>query len=235
MATKLRWEFPATITQIEVKNPWMIVRSCLDGIDEQGQIIKTLYCTHNGRFFVRYADGWHKLEPVTNGFRQKQRLGHISAPKRGGSTDCSFMRQFGAYRCHRLVAYAWCEHPLAAKTDPLWYKHYEADHIDGDHGNWTAENLRWVTPAQNRAWAKRQRALRKLALNLKWIYPLHLRTLTELSQEQFDRFLVVLPEIMSKDPAPMSYTSLMIDIHKALKQMGVYDATALPNAQANGK
>ena len=133
------------------------------------------------------------------------------------------MRQFGAYRCHRLVAYAWCEHPLAAKTDPLWYKHYEADHIDGDHGNWTAENLRWVTPAQNRAWAKRQRALRKLGLTLKWIYPLHLRTLTELSQEQFDRFLVVLPEIMSKDPAPMSYTSLMIDAHKAFKQMGVYN------------
>lgn len=201
----------------------MVVRSCLIGYDEQGTIKKTLYCTRDGRFFVRYPDGWHKLEPVTNDLRRKLINGRITSPSGGGgSTDCPFMRDFGAYRCHRLVAYAWCGHPLAAKTDPLWYKHYEADHINGDHADWTADNLRWVTPAQNRAWAKRQRALRKLALNLKWIYPLHLSILTELSQEQFDRFLVILPEIMRKDPAPMSYTSLMSDITKALKQIGAW-------------
>ena len=126
------------------------------------------------------------------------------------------MRNFGQYRCHRLVAYAWCEHPACAKTDPEWYKHYECDHINGDHGNWTADNLRWVTPAENRAWGVRQRALKKLALNLKWIRPDLLVAISDLKQEHFERFMTLLPEVMKADEREMSYLTLTDDISKAL-------------------
>ena len=216
MATKLKWVFPETITQHEVQEPQMVVCSCLNGLDEQGTIKKTLYCTRDGKFFVRYSDGWHKLEPVTNSLRRKQKYGDITTPSRGGSTDCPYMRDFGAYRCHRLVAYAWCEHPACAKTDPLWYKHYEADHINGDHGNWTADNLRWVTPKENIAWRMRSLKLKKLTLNLKWIRPDLLVAISILKQEHFERFMTLLPEVMKADEREMSYLTLTDDISKAL-------------------
>ena len=194
MATKLKWVFPETITQHEVREPQMVVRSCLNGIagaDEQGTIKKTLYCTRDGKFFVRYADGWHKQEPSTNYLRRKQQTGKIY-PKGGGATECPDMRFYGHYRCHRLVAYAWCEHPACAKTDPLWYKHYEADHINGDHANWTADNLQWVTPAENRRRAKLARCMRKIGLQPRWLYHSILRGLysltTELAELVINRF-----------------------------------------------
>ena len=123
--------------------------------------------------------------PCDNHLRRKQ-AGRPLAPKGGGGSDCPYMTHFGNFSCHRLVAYAWCKHPACAKVDPEWYKHYQADHINGDHGNWTADNLRWVTPKENIAWGVRQRALKKLALNLKWLNYGILRALSDLSNEQFD-------------------------------------------------
>ena len=215
MATKLRWAFPPTIESIKVPELQTTVRSCLDGIDEQGTIKKTLYCTRDGRFFVRYADGWHKIVPITGHLRKKLATGRIYATA-GGATECPQMRNFGSYLCHRLVAYAWCEHPACAKTDPEWYKHYECDHINGDHANWTADNLRWVTPKENIAWGVRSRRLKKLALNLKWIRPDLLVAISDLKQEHFERFMTLLPEVMKADEREMSYLTLTDDVSKAL-------------------
>lgn len=184
--TKLRWEFPTTIETIEVQEPQMTVRNCLNGIagaDEQGVVTKTLYCTRDGKFFVRCADGWRKQEPLTGTLRKKRATGRIYSTS-GGASDCPQMRHFGLHTCHRLVAYAWCEHPACAKTDPLWYKHYEADHINGDHGNWTADNLQWVTPAENRRRAKLARCMRKIGIQPKWLYHSILRGLYSLPTEQ---------------------------------------------------
>ena len=183
MQTKLRWEFPTKIESIEVQEPQMVVRNCLNGLDEQGTIKKTLYCTRDGKFFVRCADGWRKQEPLTGTLRKKRATGRIYSTS-GGASDCPQMRHFGSFHCHRLVAYAWCEHPACAKTDPLWYKHYEADHINGDHGNWTADNLQWVTPAENRRRAKLARCMRKIGIQPKWLYNSILRGLYSLPTEQ---------------------------------------------------
>lgn len=216
--TKLRWEFPTTIETIEVQEPQMTVRNCLNGIadaDEQGVVTKTLYCTRDGRFFTRYTDGWHEQMPCDNHLRRKQ-AGRPLAPKGGGGSDCPYMTHFGNFSCHRLVAYAWCKHPACAKVDPEWYKHYQADHINGDHANWTADNLRWVTPKENIAWGVRQRALKKLALNLKWIRPDLLVAISDLKQEHFERFMTLLPEVMKADEREMSYLTLTDDISKAL-------------------
>ena len=192
MATKLRWEFPATIETIEVQEPQMTVRSCLHGIDEHGKIIKTLYCTRDGRFFMQGKNGWHELRPCMNRVRRgwKNR-----SAKGGGCFDTAYLRiaDLGAtINCHRLVAYAWCEHPACAKTDPLWYKRYECDHLNGDHGNWTADNLQWVTPAENRRRAKLARCMRKIGLQPRWLYHSILRGLysltTELAELVINRF-----------------------------------------------
>ena len=194
MATKLRWEFPTTLETIAVQEPQMTVRNCLNGIagaDEQGVVTKTLYCTRDGRFFTRYADGWHEQMPCDNHLRRKQ-AGRPLAPKGGGGSDCPYMTHFGNFSCHRLVAYAWCKHPACAKVDPEWYKHYQADHINGDHGNWTADNLQWVTPAENRRRAKLARCMRKIGLQPRWLYHSILRGLysltTELAELVINRF-----------------------------------------------
>ena len=208
--------FPTTIETIEVQEPQMVVRSCLNGIDEQGTIKKTLYCTRDGRFFMRYTDGWHKRKPCDNHKRRKEAGKLVGHPSKGGGYDCPFISRCNNSSCHRLVAYAWCEHPACAKTDPLWYKHYEADHINGDHGNWTADNLRWVTPKENYAWRSRSIKLKKLALNLKWIRPDLLVAISDLKQEHFERFMTLLPEVMKADERPMSYLTLTDDISKAL-------------------
>ena len=162
----------------------MVVRSCLNGIDEQGTIKKTLYCTRDGKFFVRCADGWRKRKPCDNHKRRKEAGKLVGHPSKGGGYDCPFISRCNNSSCHRLVAYAWCEHPACAKTDPEWYKHYECDHINSDHGNWTADNLQWVTPAENRRRAKLARCMRKIGLQPKWLYHSILRGLYSLPTEQ---------------------------------------------------
>ena len=184
MATKLKWVFPETITQHEVQEPQMVVRSCLNGLDEQGVVTKTLYCTRDGRFFVRYADGWHKRKPCDNHKRRKEAGKLVGHPSKGGGYDCPFISRCNNSSCHRLVAYAWCTHPAEAQSDPLWYKRYECDHINGDHGNWTADNLQWVTPAENRRRAKLARYMRKIGVQPKWLYHSILRGLYSLPTEQ---------------------------------------------------
>ena len=162
----------------------MVVRSCLNGLDEQGVVTKTLYCTRDGRFFVRYADGWHKRKPCDNHKRRKEAGKLVGHPSKGGGYDCPFISRCNNSSCHRLVAYAWCTHPAEAQSDPLWYKRYECDHINGDHGNWTADNLQWVTPAENRRRAKLARYMRKIGVQPKWLYHSILRGLYSLPTEQ---------------------------------------------------
>ena len=162
----------------------MVVRSCLEGKDEQGTIKKTLYCTRDGNFFVRYTDGWHKRKPCDNHKRRKEAGKLVGHPSKGGGYDCPFISRCNNSSCHRLVAYAWCTHPAEAQSDPLWYKRYECDHINGDHGNWTADNLQWVTPAENRRRAKLARCMRKIGIQPKWLYHSILRGLYSLPTEQ---------------------------------------------------
>ena len=53
------------------------------------------------------------------------------------------------YYAHRLVAVAFLGSPPG--------KDYQVDHIDGDSTNNSLENLRWVTPSENRRWVEGRR------------------------------------------------------------------------------
>ena len=225
--TKLRWEFPpldeiheqqifiAPKTQQLLPSP-IVVRPCLHGYDEQGILRKVLYCSRDVRFFVHYPDGWHKQLPCTNRVRRGKKN---KSPKAGGGFDTAYMRHFGSAKCYRLIAYAFCEWPEEAKTDPLWYKHFEVDHLNGDHSDNSPENLRWLTSIANRAWSKRQNAMRKLGLDLRRIPYNLLRQISDLTDQQFAEWLIVLPHLMDCDERPMTIETINDDIRQGLNNL----------------
>lgn len=85
----------------------MLLRDCLHGVDEKGNVIKILYCSRDGRFFVRKNDGWRELKPWDSHLRRKL-AGKPMPAGQGGNTDCPQIRYFGNQFCHKLIAFAWC-------------------------------------------------------------------------------------------------------------------------------
>jgi len=225
MATKLRWEFPRqeemhTIERNSApinRNFLPDLRNCLHGYDEQGVLRKVLYCSRDGRFFVRKKDGWRKLEPSTNYLYDK----HPDKPRpkaAGGGTNRAYMRNFNDAACHRLVAYAWCEHPSEAKRDPEWYKRYEVDHLNGDRSDWTAINLQWVTTKENIRRSQIMRKLRKLGIDPKLVYTRNLKGIYSLEEAPLEYFMDRLPEVFAGDTAALSVEAINLDVAKTLDE-----------------
>ena len=224
MATKLRWEFPqqeemhtVEVCDLHIGKSGIKaqVRNCLHGYDEQGALRKVLYCTRDGRFFVRKKDGWRKLEPATNCLYDRHP--DKTKPKAaGGGTNRADMRQFNHSTCHRLVAYAWCEHPSAAMHDSNWYKRYEVDHLNGDRSDWTADNLQWVTPQENDRRAQIMRKLRKMGIDPKLVYIRNLKGIYRLEEAPLEYFMDRLPEMFAGDTAALSVEAINMDVAKTL-------------------
>ena len=128
---------------------YLTLRSCVQGLGEDGKPVKTLYCTRDGRFFVKRKDRWNELLPSC-----VYRNGKHPKGDHNGTTDIPQMRQFGNKMVHRCVAFAWCNPPENAAE-------LEVDHLNGSHKNWTADNLQFVTAAENRRRATLLRNLRK--------------------------------------------------------------------------
>ena len=89
---------------------FMQVRNCLHGLDKHGNIIKILYCSRDGHFFVRKRDGWRERKPLDVNLRKK-RAGLPLRPAAGGCADVPQMVDFGAQTCHKLMAFVWCKRP----------------------------------------------------------------------------------------------------------------------------
>ena len=49
---------------------YLLLRPCVQGVDENGAVVKYLYCTRDGRFFVRGNVGWNEIKPNTNFMRR---------------------------------------------------------------------------------------------------------------------------------------------------------------------
>ena len=146
-------------------------------MDECGCVIKYLYCTRDGRFFVRGKDGWNEVLPT----------GYGNNPKaKGGSSDCPQMNNFGWKPCHRCVAFAWLDVPEDVKLQMIGVdtpRKWEVDHINTDHKNWTADNLEWVTPVENMRRGRIARRLRKAGIDPKLIYNNILKGIYRLPEE----------------------------------------------------
>ncbi len=179
---------------------YLHLRPCVQGVDQDGAVIKYLYCTRDGRFFVRKKDGWGELLPVRINSPRKSKA-------KGGNYDIPAMRDFGNKPCHRCVAFAWLDVPRevldqingigncgapdtnqqsvcggeeprhtsplcrsAASDATVLPKAWEVDHINTDHKNWTADNLQWVTVEENRRRGKIARKLRAIGIDPKRVY-----------------------------------------------------------------
>ena len=90
-------------------------------------------------------DGWvlHEIKPCF-AVPKNPKVCHTRYP---------FMRRFGNRTCHMLMALTW----IGPRPEG-----YQCDHINGDILNWSADNLQYVTPAENRKRAKLLRVLRSI-------------------------------------------------------------------------
>ena len=153
------------------------LRPCVQGEDECGCVIKYLYCTRYGRFFVRGKDGWSEVLPT----------GYGNNPKaKGGSSDCPQMCHFGWKPCHRCVAFAWLDVPEDVKLQMIGVdapRKWEVDHINTDHKNWAADNLEWVTPVENMRRGRIAKRFRKAGIDPKLIYTNMLKGIYRLPEE----------------------------------------------------
>ena len=104
---------------------------------------KPLYCTRDGHFFSLTKFGLREVKPCF-AVPRDPRVCHTRYP---------FMRQFGAKHCHFLVAGAW----YGPRPEGM-----VIDHLNGDILNWSAENLEYVTPEENRKRARLLRVLRSI-------------------------------------------------------------------------
>ena len=176
------------------------VRVCAHGYDEQGEIRSTLYCTRDGIFMQRTRDyGWVEVKPNTAPAILKSNL--IK-----GSRYVQ-MRNFGSLHCHKLVCTAF--HGPRPEG-------YECDHINGNKLDWNADNLRWVTRAENHRCALYLRRLRKHGIDPKRIKYSLLLGLYSLPWERFEKCLHLFDGFCNADYSPLSELGIEVNLHRAL-------------------
>ena len=177
------------------------VRVCAHGYDEQGEIRSTLYCTRDGRFLQRKAEGWAELKP-SNLTKPRPR----NNKNLGGSFNSPSMAHHGHLYCHKLVCTAFHgERPEG----------YECDHINGSNLDWSADNLRWVTREENIRCGRYLKRLRKHGIDPKWIKYNLLLVLYNQPWERFEACLQRFDEYCCNDPSPLSELAIEVDLQRA--------------------
>ncbi len=183
------------------------VRNCLHGYDEQGVLRKVLYCSLDGRFFVRKKDGWSKQETH---FTPSNRAGICATTGTTHGGSCyPIMQNFGSKSCHILMAHAW----LGPRPAGM-----ECDHLNGNKEDWTADNLQWVTTKENYRRAQIMRKLRKLGIDPKIVYTRNLKGIYRLEEAPLEYFMDRLPEVFAGDTAALSVEAINVDVAKTLDE-----------------
>lgn len=107
-----------------------------------------VYTDHNGRTYRVYRNGMvirEAFDYVDNWgsgrTRHYEEAGATIYQDKGGYFVVKLSGRDGGHMLlHRLVAHMWCEKPDGAN---------QVNHIDGNKGNNSAENLEWVTASEN--------------------------------------------------------------------------------------
>ena len=134
---------------------------------------KPLYCSRAGKFYSvhnRLRAGAGNLFSATDEgcvMREVQPSFSPARRKRWRSsngisgTQYPVMRHFDCMNCHTLIALTWIgPRPEAVSDRDGKAIRYEIDHLNGDRCDYSADNLQYVTPAENHRRAKVLRELR---------------------------------------------------------------------------
>ena len=196
------------------ENCYVHLRPCVQGLDEDGAVVKYLYCTRYGRFFVRGKDGWNEILPHGRSENFKK--------KGSGYNDAPQLKNFGNKLAHRCVAFAWLDVPKDVKLQMIGVDaptKWEVDHLNTDHKNWTADNLQWVTPDENRRRGKIARQLRKAAIDPKILTPTLCRGIYTLPEERIGEFIGRFLMACNECGDPMDIWSIRMCVAIALDAM----------------
>ena len=123
--------------------------------------VKPLYCSRAGKFYslhnaILTEEGWVLREIKTNLSPAMQHN-----PNTHGGVYPS-IRQSNGQPCHKLVALTWIgPRPIVVTPDGQAIQ-MQIDHLNGDKHDWRADNLEYVTPAENRKRAKLLRILHSI-------------------------------------------------------------------------
>ena len=117
---------------------------------------KPLYCSRAGRFYSIHGmaitdEGcvMHEVQPSFSPVRRKRWRSSNGI----SGTQYPVMRHFDCMNCHTLMALTW----IGPRPEGM-----EIDHLNGDRCDCSADNLEYVTPAENRKRAKLLRVLRSI-------------------------------------------------------------------------
>lgn len=106
---------------------------------------KPIYCSQSGLFFSYTTGELKKVKPYANlHFKSKCNV-HSDYPK--------LQHYLGNTRVHMLMALTW----LGERPEGM-----VIDHLNGNILDWSADNLEYVTPDENRKRAKLLRVLRSI-------------------------------------------------------------------------
>lgn len=176
------------------------LRPCVQGVDEYGAVVKYLYCTRDGRFFVKGKDGWNEIKYDFNPGKQNRK----------GGSDYPCIRNFGNKNCHLCVAYAW----HGARPEGM-----VCDHLDGNKLNMHADNLQWITADENRRRAKIARLMRQIGLDPKLLTPTLCKGIYGLPRGWVSQLLGNFLIRCNNDPSQLSVENIRIAVACSLDEI----------------
>jgi hypothetical protein len=154
---------PLPLSGVEVANSLFLIdgaelRLCA-GVKHRNGPAK-LYCSYDGHFYSLSKNGLNEVLPSFGPSQQ--------ACTRGGKnyygSRYPVMADFGGKSCHALICTAW-HGPRPTFIDEHGNeKPMECDHLNANPYDYHADNLEWVTPAENRRRAKILRGLRSAGI-----------------------------------------------------------------------
>mgnify|MGYP002518761529 FL=1 len=156
---------PLPLSGVEVANSLFLIdgtelRLCA-GVKHINGTAK-LYCSYDGHFYSLSQNGLNEVLPSFSPSQQACTRGsknYVSAGSRYPK-----MANFSDKLCHFLVCTAW-HGPRPTFIDEHGNeKPMECDHLNADPYDFHADNLEWVTPAENRRRAKILRGLRSAGI-----------------------------------------------------------------------
>ena len=156
---------PLPLSGVEVANSLFLIdgselRLCADA-KHIGRTLK-LYCSYDGHFYSLSRNGLNEVLPAFSPAKRTNTRGSKNYTHRG--THYPAMQHFHGKSCHALICTAW-HGPRPTFIDEHGNeKPMECDHLNANPYDFHADNLEWVTPAENRRRAKILRGLRSAGI-----------------------------------------------------------------------